>query len=133
MIKQELKTGRLLTKKRTKQLKIAAAVGTKNRRSSPKLKCVQNCICESTSVALSDFEATPSLWSYFLAEQVPVTFEKNPKRIITASGVSCVFFGVTCQAPVSFESVFIKIKFLVLQGRSFDIIIGRTEPEEMPG
>lgn len=59
---------RLLTTKQSRQLKFAAAAGTKEQKHSKALKRVQFSICGSTSEALLDSGATPNLLSKRLAE-----------------------------------------------------------------
>lgn len=94
---------------------------------------VQIGICGSTSEALLDSVATTNLLSKRLAERLAVTFERDPKQIITANGVSCVVLGVIRQVPILFDRKVVRMKFLVLQSTPFHIIIGKPRLEEMRG
>lgn len=108
-------------------------VGTRDQTRFQALKAVLIGICRENFEALLEFGATLNLLSNGLTERLAVTLQKDFKRIITVNGVSCVFSGLTCHVPVSFNGELVRMKFLVLQSAPFDTIFERTKREEIQG
>ena len=108
---------------------VYAQVGSLPRR----LKVVSVLVYGTETQALLDSGAIPNLMSDRLAVLLFLSPEATTKKITVADETAAKVHGTVGKVPVSFAGLKNQLDFLVVEGNSFDVIIGCLALEELQG
>ena len=111
---------RLFAKQRVRGRTFAGHADTRSRR----LRLVTVKVYGTEAQALLDSGAVPNIILPKLASKLCLSPQPTEKHITVADGANAPCLGSLHQIPTSFGEVIVKLDFLVVKGRPFDVIIG---------
>lgn len=81
--------------------------------------------------ALLDSDAIPNVISNKFVTKLELDVEKTTRRITVATGVKLQVVAILQDVPAWFDTMKVKLNFLVVEGLPYDVIIGDPTMEEL--